>query len=65
MGVGGHYFGWVGLGGDEWRWMGVGALFDNAQFFYRFSKNGSVSSKYKKDEIANIANIVKLQRSLL
>ena len=23
MGVGGHYFGWVGLGGDEWRWMGV------------------------------------------
>ena len=45
--------------------MGVGALFDNAQFFYRFSKNGSVSSKYKKDEIANIANIVKLQRSLL
>ena len=23
MGVGGHYFGWVGLGGDEWRWMEV------------------------------------------
>ena len=58
-------WGWVGMSGGGWGCVGVGALFDNAQFFYRFSKNGSVSSKYKKDEIANIANIVKLQRSLL
>ena len=58
-------WGWVGMSGGGWGCGGGGALFDNAQFFYRFSKNGSVSSKYKKDEIANIANIVKLQRSLL